>query len=187
MLEQALIVTGVAAMIAIITVGAVTAVVLRAVRRRYRRARARFRLVAPRGLGDLPVPSSIVGATVGSPGWWAVQTRRHRMWKAVSSAEHAVGVAHAADVALGDLPALTHQLRSAATSVDAVLRASARVGPLRAEDRADCDRIEAAAADIHAAALSSLRQASHTDAEPVASAVRIEVAALAAGIRAAYR
>lgn len=189
MLEQALIVTGVAAMIAVLTTVAVAALVLHAVRRRVRAARARLRpvqLFAPRARGGVPVPSSIVSATLGSPGWWAVQTRRHRMWKAVSSAEHAVGVARRADVSVGDLPALTKQLRSAAERVDSVLSASARLGPLRAEDRADCDRIEAAAADIHAAALSSLRQASHSDTEPIASAVRIEAAALAAGVRAAY-
>ena len=67
-----------------------------------------------------------------------------------------------------------------------MLRASARLGSLREEDRADCDNIEAAAADIHDAALSSLRSASHADTDPVMSAVRIEVAALAAGVRAAF-
>jgi hypothetical protein len=56
---------------------------------------------------------------------------------------------------------------------------------LREDDRAKCDQIEAAAADIHGAALSSLRSASHADIDPVLSAVRIEVAALAAGVRAA--
>ncbi len=108
------------------------------------------------------------------------------MWRAVTSAEHSLGLARRSEVAVGDLPALTAQLRQAADGVDAVLRASARSGSIREEDRADCDRITAAAADIHAATLDSLRSAAHSDTDPVVSAVHIEVAALAAGIRAAH-
>jgi hypothetical protein len=108
------------------------------------------------------------------------------MWRAVTSAEHAVGVARAADAPVGDLPALARRLRSAAGGVDAVLRAGAQGSSLRGEDRAACDQVVKAAADIQRAALSSLRLA-QTDAEPLLSAVQIEVAALAAGVRAATR
>jgi hypothetical protein len=80
---------------------------------------------------------------------------------------------------------LARQLRSAAERVDTLLRADVLFGSVRRENRADCERIEALAADIHGAAVSSLRDASHADAEPLVSAVRIEVAALAAGVRAA--
>ncbi|WP_231388870.1 hypothetical protein, partial [Marmoricola sp. URHB0036] len=130
---------------------------------------------------------SVALSTVGAPGWWAVQNRRHRMWRAVCSAEHSVAVARRSDVAVGDLPALATQLRTAASRADAVLCVSARSGSLREEDRADCERIEAAAAGIHSAALSSLRSVSREEADPVVSAVQIEVAALAAGVKSAYR
>jgi len=188
--EQVLIAMGVAGILVVITTGVVVVVVIRGVRRRYRSARERlrgFRVWQLNRPGSTRVPNSVAISTVGSPGWWAVQTRRHRMWRAVSSAEHSVGVARRSDVAVGDLPVLATQLRAAAAGVDAVLRASAGLRSLREEDRADCDRIESAAADIHAAALSSLRSASRADTDPVVSAVKIEVAALAAGVQAAHR
>lgn len=186
--EQALIATGVLSVLALMAIGTVAAVAVRGVRRRYRSVHERLRVI--RGSrrsrhGSIRTPISVAVATIGSPRWWAVQNRRHQMWRAVSSAEHAVGVARRSDVALGELPVLTGQLRAAALGVDSVLRASARLGSLREEDRTDCDRIETAAADIHAAALSSLRSVSHTDTDPIVSAVHIEVAALAAGVRAA--
>ncbi len=108
------------------------------------------------------------------------------MWRAVASAEHAVGIARRADVAVGDLPALAQRLSEAASGVDAVLRASVRQGSLREQDRLDCDQIVAAADELRAAALSSLRTGSHADTDTVVSAVQIEVAALAAGVRAAH-
>jgi hypothetical protein len=108
------------------------------------------------------------------------------MWRAVSSAEYAVDVARRAGVAVGDLPGLAKRLRGAATEVDAVLRASGRRGSLRQQDRVDCDRIVAAASDVRDAALSSLRTSSHVDTDTIVSAVQVEVAALAAGVRAAH-
>jgi hypothetical protein len=124
--------------------------------------------------------------TLGSPGWWLIQNRRHRMWRAVSSAQHAVSVARRADAAVGDLPALASRLTAAASGVDAVLRANGRHGSLPDEDGRECDRIVAAAEDLRAAALSSLRSGSRVDTDTVASAVQIEVAAVAAGVRAAH-
>ena len=187
MVEQVLIGVGVAGLLALVTTGVVVTLVLRAVRRRFRLARERVRgMRAPwNGPASTSVLGSVAASTVGSPGWWTVQNRRHRMWRAVTSAEHSLDLARRSDVAVGDLPALTAQLRQAADTVDAVLRASARSGSIREEDRADCDQITAAATDIHAAALASLRSAAHSDTDPVVSAVHIEVAALAAGIRAA--
>lgn len=187
MVEQVLIATVVVGALVTLAVGTVLAV---AVRRGYRAAREQLRAARVPTLGrrgSLRQPGSVALATIGSPGWWVVQNRRHRMWRAVSSAEHAVGVARRSDVAVGDLPVLASQLRAAARGVDSVLRASARLGSLREEDRDDCNRIEAAATSIHQAALSSLRSASHSDTGPVVSAVQIEVAALAAGVRASLR
>ena len=191
MVEQVLVVAGVVGVLFVITTGVVAVVVVRGVRRRYRSLRDRlsgyFHASHLHGSGPTRVRGSVALSTVGSPGWWAVQNRRHRMWRAVCSAEHSVGVARRSDVAVGDLPALATQLRAAASRADAVLCVSAGSGSLREEDRADCDRIEAAAAEIHAAALSSLRSVSREEADPVVSAVQIEVAALAAGVKSAYR
>ena len=187
--EQVLITVGVVGTLAVITMGVVATMVVRSVRRRYRSARERLRGFRASPLnrpGSTGVPGSLVISDLGSPGWWTAQNRRHRMWRAVSSAEHSIALARRSEVAVGDLPTLTAQLTAAAGGVDAVLRASARSGSLREEDRAACDRITAAAADIHTAALSSLRSASRADTDPVVSAVQIEVAALAAGLRAAH-
>jgi Tfp pilus assembly protein FimT len=184
--EQALIVMGVMGVLAVIATGAVAALAVRGLRRRYRTVQQRIRVAhasAVRLRRSRSAPMSAVVAAAGSPGWWVVQNRRHRMWRAVSSAEHAVGVARRSDVAVGDLPALTDQLREAAHRADSVLRASVGRGSLGKEDRANCELI---AADIQRAALSSLRIASQAETDPFVSAVQIEVAALAAGIRAAH-
>ena len=179
-MEQALIAVMVVSGLAGTAACVAVVLAVRAVRRGYRAARARVRsLRAPQA----PVT---VGA-MSSPAWWTAQNRRHRLWRAVSSAEHAVALARRSDVPIGDLPTLTTQLRSAALGVDAVLRANAHGGTLGAEDRAACEQVVAAATDIHQAALSSLRTTSHADTEPLLSAVQIEVAALAAGVRAATR
>jgi hypothetical protein len=187
--EQVLIAIGVMGLLFIIATGAATVVVVRGLRRRYRAARSRL-LSAQGAHHDLQslirVSSSVASASIGSPGWWVVQNRRHRMWRAVTSAEHAVRVARRADVAVGDLPSLAGRLRAAANGVDAVLRASGREGSLRERDRLDYDRIVEAASELRAAALSSLRSGSHADTETIVSEVQIEVAALAAGVRAAH-
>src|SRR4051794_15916459 len=162
------------------TTGALVLVAVRSVRRRYRAARERVRSLR------LP-PAPVTVATMTSPSWWTTQNRRHRLWRAVSSAEHAVALARRSDAPVGDLPSLTTQLRSAAVGVDAVLRATAVGGSLRPDDRAAYDQVVAAATDIHQAAVSSLRTTSQADTEPLLSAVQIEVAALAAGVRAATR
>jgi hypothetical protein len=167
-MEQVLIVLGVVTALVLATTCTVAVLAVRAVRRTYRSARA-----------------SIAGAS--TPGWWAAQSRRQRLWRAVTSAERALEVARAADAPVGDLPALTRQVRSAALGVDGVLRASASGGTLAPEDRAACDQVERAAADIRRAALSSARSVSQADTAPLLSAVQIEVAALAAGVRAATR
>jgi hypothetical protein len=187
--EQVLMAIGVIGLVFVVATGIAAFVVVRRVRRRYRVARARLLAVraAHRDVyGLLRVSGSVASASLGSPGWWMVQNRRHRMWRAVTSAEHAVGVARRADAAVGDLPSLAGRLRTAANGVDAVLRASGRQGSLRDQDRQDCDRIVAAATDLRTAALSSLGSDSHADTQNVVSAVQLEVAALAAGLRAAH-
>jgi hypothetical protein len=187
--EQLLIAVGVMALVFTVAAGVAAVLVVRRARRRYRWARARIRALRaaranPAGL--LPLVGSVASASIGSPGWWLAQNRRHRMWRAVTSAEHALNVARQADVALGDLPALAVRLHEAARGVDAVLRAGGRQGRLGDRDRADCDQVVAAAMDLRSAALSSLRAGSRADLETVVSAVRLEVAAVAAGARAAH-
>lgn len=187
---QVLIAVGVVGLLFLVTLVAVTALLVRGARRRYHSLRAR--LLAAQGAPPeeqnlARVVGSAAAASVGSPGWWTVQNHRHRLWRAVTSAEHAVDVARRSEVAVGDLPTLAARLRTAANAVDAVLRASARQGALRAEDRTDCDRIIAAATELREAAVSSLRSDSRTHTDTVVSAVQIEVAALAAGVRAAHR
>ena len=188
MVEQVLIAMGVMVGLMVVSTGVVAAVAVRGVRRRYRALQGRLRVgrVGTNQPGRiLHALTSIAVGTIGSPRWWVVQNRRHSMWRAVESADNAVRVADRSDVALGELPVLASQLRSAAEGVDAVLSAGILSGPLRQEDHADCERIEAAAADIRDAALSLLRAAARADADPLVSAVRIEVAALEAGVRAA--
>ena len=186
--EQVLIAVGVMALLLAVVTGVAVAVVVRGVRRRYRASRQRLaaaRAVRPDVHHLLRASGSTAAASLGSPHWWAVQNRRHRMWRAVTSAQHAVTVARRTDVAVGDLPALADQLGAAARRVDSLLRASGRHGSIRREDRDDCERIVTAASDLRAAALDSLRAGSHAETSSVVSAVQIEVAALSAGLRAA--
>jgi hypothetical protein len=181
--EQALLAAGFISLFLVVATGATAFVVARRIRRRFRSWRSRTALRDPATL--VRASGSAVVASVGSPTWWAVQDRRHRMWKSVSSAEQAVRLARRAGVPVGDLPALVGRLSAAATGLDAVLRANGRERCLRAEDRLDCDRIIATADEVRVAALDSLRSGSHAETDTVVSALRIEVAAVAAGLRAA--
>lgn len=186
---QVVIAVGVMGLLVVVTLVAVTALVVRRTRRRFRSLRARLLAshgAPPEAQNLARVVGSAAAASVGSPGWWTAQNRRHRLWRAVTSAEHAVDVARRSEAAVGDLPTVAAGLRKAANAVDAVLRAGARQGSLRAEDKRDCDRIIAAADELREAALSSLRTDSRAHTDTIVSAVRLEVAALAAGVRAAH-
>jgi hypothetical protein len=182
---EALLLLGVVTLLLMVTAVTATVFAVRAGRRRYRVLRSRLRM---RGLGtvsrsDLPAVRAAAAATVASPAWWAGQHERHRMWRAVSSAQHAVRVAREAGAPVGDLPALCGQLATAAGGVDAVLRASAGDRTWRRDSGAE--EVERAALDVQRAALDSLTMVAATDTAPVLSAVRLEVTALAAGVRAA--
>src|SRR5689334_10402910 len=166
MVEDVLIASGVMVLLFLTTVCVAAVVVVRRLRRGYRSVRTRILGAGarqPELRSVVRTAGSAALASVGSPGWWAVQNRRHRMWKSVTSAEHAVGVARRADVPVGDLPVLARRLRAAATGVDAVLRASSHQGSLRNQDRVECDQVVAAASELRAAALSSLRSDTHTE------------------------
>lgn len=185
---ETVVVIGVMSVLLVIsTLAAATMLTVRGVRRRYRAVRSQFgaRGVESGSRAVLPAVGAAAVGTLASPTWWAVQRDRHQMWRAVSSAEHAVAVARGAGVPVGDLPALARQLTAAAGGVDALLRASARSSSQRREATGERRRLEAAAADLQGAALDSLRMAAAAHAEPVLSQVRLEVAALGAGLRAA--
>jgi hypothetical protein len=166
------------------------AVVAFRLRRRWRRSRyalfgALFARVLPRyahvrapGLTD-----SFVSAAA-SPAWWLAQRDRHSMRRSVTAARRAVSVATRADAPVGDLPSLLRQLEQAAGGVDAALRASAGQRRLAREANVDRLRVEAAAADIRAAAVMSL-DSMRVDVQPLVSAIGVETDALAAGVRAA--
>jgi len=165
---------------------------VRRVRRGFRTAGARvpeFR-GTPSGSAriDFPALRGLTAATIGSPSWWGVQRDRQRMWQAVAAAQRAVQVAVDAGAPVGDLPDLSQQLTQAARSLDAILQASAgghRSDGSDGDLAAQRDRIETSARDIQRAAVDSLRVVGAPDADSLASAVRIEVTALAAGVRAA--
>jgi hypothetical protein len=170
------------------TVAALAFVTVRGVRRLSRAGRAWMHLlVVSNGSGsrDIGALRASASATVGSPGWWVAQRDRHRMWRAVSATEHAVGVAKRAGAPVGDLPTLARELAPAARGVDAVLRASARSPSMMSEARNERARIEAAAADLHRVTLESLRMVAEGATDHVESAARVEVHAVAAGLRAA--
>ena len=178
MVGHLLVAIGVLALVLLAGTGVAAVVVVRRARRRYRRWRLRAGRV-------LRTSSAAAAASVSSPGWWTAQHRRHRMWQAVTAAEHALRLARRAGAPVGDLPGLMTRLSAAATGMDAVLRAGAGHGPLRVEDRLDCDRIVATAREVREAALESLRSGAHAETDSVVSALRNEVAAVAAGVRAA--
>jgi hypothetical protein len=156
--------------------------------RTVRRGRRHYDVFRARGSELFPAwnPATlgaVVTTTVGSPSWWLVQQRRHRMWRAVTSCESAVAVAQRTGAPVGELPSLVRRLRSAADRVDAQLRASTALGSRDAG--AAASGIEAAAADLQGAAEDAVRITAADESEPLRSAIRLEVAALAAGVRAA--
>lgn len=184
-LGDVLLLLGVVTLLLMVTVVATTALAVRGVRRRYRRLRARMSM---RGVGttsrpDLPAVRAAAAATVGSAAWWASQRDRQRMWRAVSGAQNAVAVAQEAGAPVGDLPALCRQLSSAAAGVDAVLRAGAGDRSWRRD--ASAEQVEQAALDVQRAAVQSITMHTAGDTQPMLTAVRQEVVALSAGVRAA--
>ena len=168
-------------------VGVVVASLVVAFRlRRWWRARRRAQHPLLRWMpASIPAAGlGVVATTVASPSWWLVQRDRHAMWRSVAGAQRAVSVAVRADAPVGDLPALMRQLQRAATGVDAAMRASGSTRRLPRDVAAERVRLETAAADIRAAAVESLA-ACGSDVESVVSAVAVEVAAVAEGLRSA--
>jgi len=162
------------------------ALVVRSARRRYRAMRARFglRLLTARSAA-LPTIAASFSATVGRPAWWATQHERHRLWRAVAGADQAVAAAGRAHAPVGELPMLLRQLRRAAADADAALCASGTSDRAATDARSHVRRVQQAAAEIRAAAAQSAGVVADAESHDLLSAVRLEVAALAAG-RASY-
>jgi hypothetical protein len=195
LLVEAAALAGLVLVVAFIFLTAAATIIVRRVRRRWHLERrpGRSRL-SGYGLAHMvsvsgrhAVASMGLNAvdTVASPRWWATQQARRRMWRAMAAARHAVTVARRASAPIGDLPALLRQLEVAARSADALARAGAH-GPGRAQPViAEVGRIEDAATRLQDAAVQSLQALATADVDPLLPAVRREVAALAAGARAA--
>lgn len=141
-------------------------------------ARTRRRQVLERGV------AAVAAAPVSHPGWWLVQRDRHRLWRAVTAAERAVGTAAASGVPVGDLPALTRRLRRRAESADDVLRASGGTPPSNA--RAAVTELVQLADQVRAAATDALLTVSQDRGSGLAEAIAVEVTALRHGL-AAFR
>jgi len=195
LLADAAVVVMVGALLAFVAVAVVTTRVVRAVRRRWHALYrpARVPLTGFRAGKDVPATMLLslgratvtAAAPLASPQWWAAQGARRRMWRAVSAATHAVAVADRAGAPTGDLPRLARQLNAAARSVDALARADARRTADVGAAAVDVHRIEEAATELHRAAVDALEAVAAAEVEPLLSAVRLEVTALAAGVSSA--
>ncbi|HEX2858075.1 MAG TPA: hypothetical protein VHO26_11485 [Propionibacteriaceae bacterium] len=179
--------------VVVVTVAATIAV--RRVHRRWRswRRRGVARLQEAGWVRTEPVTGGPVvtaavlasAAHLARPQWWAVQQSRRGMWRAVAAARHSVGVAGRAGAPVGDLPTLVAQLELAARSADALARADAgRADGSRSHHR-EVRQVEEAALQVHEAAVASLHSVAVAESDVLLPAVRLEVAALAAGVRAA--
>lgn len=149
----------------------------------YRRARIAIGLVPNNRTGaSSRAMAGVASLPLTELSWWVVQRDRHRMWRAVTAADRAVATAVAAKAPIGDLPALTRQLRQTAESVDATLRACgpsvSAVRPLREQ----VTELVVAAEHVRAAALEALTAVSQPATAGLTDAVRVEVAALRHGL-----
>lgn len=177
-----------AACVAVLAAGAVW------LRRRVRRRREWLGLVrAGRARG--------AAAVAGGAGWrwlwslpvpdrrWREGSRaRRELWRAVGAAEHAVAAARRSGAPTGDLDGLCRRLRQAAGSADRRLAIGQRpVAACAGLEPAvgEISGLVSAARQIQAAASAALVSVSRPAARQLADDVRVEVAALAAGLASA--
>jgi hypothetical protein len=157
------------------------------------------------GLGQVLVfrarEAAMAGGSIGSAGsrWlWSlpVPDRRWReggrarreLWRAVGAAEHAVVAARRGGAPTGDLDGLCRRLRQAAESADrrlAIGQRPAVSGAGLEPAVSEVSGLVSAAGQIQAAASAALASVSRPAARQLADDVRIEVAALAAGLASA--
>lgn len=163
--------------------------------------RRRLERLGPVLAGRARGAAAMAGSSIGSVGsrWvWSlpVPDRRWReggrarreLWRAVGAAEHAVAAARRGGAPTGDLDALCRRLRRAAGSADRRLAIGQRPAVAGAGPEAAVSEVGgllSAAGQIQAAASAALASVSHPAAHQLADDVRIEVAALAAGLASA--
>jgi hypothetical protein len=169
--------------VAMVSVIVAVALAVRATRRAVRHVRERVldpvRSIDGTGRG-LGVAAS---STVLSAAWWATQQTRHRMWRAVAAADHAVTSALRGRAPVGDLPTLTRRLHETTRTLDLALRASGRSGHATPEElRRDAEQVIETAGHIEASALAALGDSVHPDATELARQARIEIEALRYGL-----
>jgi len=133
----------------------------------------------PRWLWSLPVPDRR---------WREGSRARRELRRAIGAAEHAVAAARRGGAPTGDLDALCRRLRHAAGSADRRLAIGQRpvvAGAGLDPDVSEVSGLVSAAGQIQAAASAALASVSRPAARQLADDVRIEVAALAAGLASA--
>src|SRR3954453_10545255 len=111
----------------------------------------------------------LAAAPVADRHWWLSQHERHRMWRAVSGAERAVRAARSAGAPTGDLRSLVAQLRTAARSVDAALRAGAPGGRTAAAARSEAAVVVPSAAEIQQTATDALMTVARPETAGIAA------------------
>jgi hypothetical protein len=132
-----------------------------------------------RWLRSLPVPDRR---------WREGGRGRRELWRAVGAAEHAVAAARRGGAPTGDLDGLCRRLRQAAGSADrrlAIGQRPATAGAGLEPAVSEVGGLLSAAGQIQAAASAALASVSCPAARQLADDVRIEVAALAAGLASA--
>ena len=132
-----------------------------------------------RWLWSLPVPDRR---------WREGGRGRRELWRAVGAAEHAVAAARRGGAPTGDLDGLCRRLRQAAGSADrrlAIGQRPAVAGAGLEPAVSEVGGLLSAAGQIQAAASAALASVSRPAARQLADDVRIEVAALAAGLASA--
>ena len=162
-----------------------------------RRARRRLQALGPVLAGRARGAAAVAGGA-GSRWLWSlpVPDRRWReggrarreLWRAVSTAEHAVAAARRGGAPTGDLDGMCRRLREAAGSADrrlAIGQRPAVAGAGLDPAVSEVSGLLSAAGQIQAAASAALASVSRPAARQLADDVRIEVTALAAGLASA--
>lgn len=116
--------------------------------------------------------------SVGSAQWWAIQPVRRQMWRSVTGAETAVGVARDRGMPIGDLASVARRLRGTAVDVDAALRAAAAAGRVPADLRRQADQITRAAAEVTDTVTGAMTADCAPQVASLLDAIRVEVRAL---------
>ncbi len=162
-----------------------------------RRARRRLQALGPVLAGRARGAAAVAGGA-GSRWLWSlpVPDRRWReggrarreLWRAVSTAEHAVAAARRGGAPTGDLDGMCRRLREAAGSADrrlAIGQRAAVAGAALDPAVSEVSGLLSAAGQIQAAASAALASVARPAARQLADDVRIEVTALAAGLASA--